>query len=58
MTSHQLPPVKPAVPAPLSFTPPRGGLLQRKCACGGTTGLARHSPLKRGSNGLCGLAVL
>jgi hypothetical protein len=27
-----------AAGAPLSFTPPRNGLLQRKCACGGTPG--------------------
>ena len=38
MTTHQLIPAKPAGTAPPSFTPVRGGLLQRKCACGGTPG--------------------
>lgn len=38
MTTHQLIPAKPATTASPSFVPVRGGLLQRKCACGGTSG--------------------
>ncbi len=38
MTTHQLILAKPSVTAPPSFAPVRGGLLQRKCACGGTPG--------------------
>jgi len=38
MSARQLFSGESAAPAPASFTPVRSGLLQRKCACGGTPG--------------------
>jgi hypothetical protein len=38
MSTHQLIPSKPTAATLRSFIPLRGGLLQRKCACGGTPG--------------------
>jgi hypothetical protein len=39
MSTHQLVPGARAVKTPLTDSPGRSGLLQRTCACGGTTGL-------------------
>src|SRR5947209_969436 len=39
MNTRQLRPVRSPTTPTVSFTPVRGGLLQRKCACGGTPGL-------------------